>query len=157
MHKYYLLMVGVVIVAIFSFGLVIADESEDNMCIPMGTIVIEPPDGVEPKRAAVDFPHATHFNYTCNTCHHTWDRETPVLSCMTANCHDLATSPKKSDGQKMDPERAIRYYKSAYHSACIGCHKKINQENKAIEKSYRVTASIQSSGPTGCAECHPKE
>lgn len=158
MHKCYLLVVGVAILAIFSFGLVIAGESEESMCIPMGDIVIEPPDQVESKRAAVTFPHATHFSYTCSTCHHTWDKETTVLSCMATGCHDMAVSPKKSDGHKVDPDLAARYYKTAYHSACIGCHKEIKQQNKAIENSYRsAETTIQSSGPTGCSECHPKE
>lgn len=158
MHRRYLLMVGVAILAIFSFGLVIAGESGESMCIPMGTIVIEPPDQIESKRAAVMFPHATHFSYTCSTCHHKWDRETPVLSCMATDCHDIATIPKKAEGNKADPELSSRYYKAAYHSACIGCHKEIKQQNKAIESSYRsVTTSIQSGGPTGCSECHPKE
>ena len=158
MHKCYLLVVGVAILAIFSFGLVIAGEFEESMCIPMGTIVIEPPDQVESKRAAVSFPHATHFSYTCITCHHKWEKETPIPSCMAASCHDAAVNPKKSEGHNVDPEVAIRYYKTAYHSACIGCHKKIKQQNKAIENSYRsATTSIQSSGPTGCIECHPKE
>jgi hypothetical protein len=158
MHKCYLLAVGVVILAIFSFGLVLAGESEESMCIPMGTIVITAPDGVEAKRAAVEFPHATHFSYTCNTCHHKWDRETPVLSCMTTDCHDATASPKKSEGRKVDPEMAVRYYKTAYHDACIGCHKDIKQKNKAIENSYRSASEpIQPSGPTGCTECHPKE
>lgn len=158
MHKRYLLMVGVVILAIVSFSLVLAEESEDSMCIPMGTIILEPPDGVESKRATVEFPHATHFNYSCNTCHHKWDRETPVLSCMTANCHDLAIRPKKSEGHNVAPELVVRYYKAAYHDACIGCHKKIKKQNKAIEDSYRsATTPIQPSGPTGCADCHPKE
>ena len=158
MHKRYLLMVGVAILAVVSFSLVLAEEPEDSMCIPMGTIAIEPPDGVESKRTAVDFPHATHFNYTCSTCHHKWDRETPVLSCMTTGCHDVVVSPKKSKGHNIDPELAVRYYKAAYHDACIGCHKEIKQQNKANENSYRsVTTPIQPSGPTGCAECHPKE
>jgi hypothetical protein len=158
MHKRYLLMVGVAILTIFSFGPVIAGGSEESMCIPMGTIVIEPPDQVESKRTAVAFPHATHFNYTCKTCHHKWDRETPVLSCMASDCHDTAVNPKISEGRNVDPKDAIRYYKAAYHNACIGCHKKIKQQNKAIENSYRsATTSIQSSGPTGCADCHPKE
>ena len=158
MHKCNLLVVGVAILAIFSFGLVVAGESEESMCIPMGDIVIEPPDQVESKRAAVTFPHATHFSYTCNTCHHTWDRETPVLSCMATGCHDVAAIPKNAEGNKIDPELSARYYKAAYHSACIGCHKEIKQQNKAIENSYRsAETTIQSSGPTGCSECHPKE
>ena len=65
---------------------------------------------------------------------------------------------KKSEGQKADPEMAIRYYKTAYHNACIGCHKDIKQQNKAVENSYRSASEpIQPSGPTGCTECHPKE
>ena len=150
-------MVGVAVLAVFSFGLVIADESEDSLCIPMGTIVLEPPDQVESKRAAVDFPHATHFDYTCSTCHHTWEGDSPVQSCMASGCHDLAINPKKSEGSSVTPELAMRYYKEAYHSACIGCHKEIKQQNQAIEKSYRTaTLPIQSSGPTSCSECHPK-
>ena len=100
MQKQYLLMVGVAILALFSFGLVIAGESEESMCIPMGTIVIEPPVQTESKRAAVAFPHATHFGYTCNTCHHKWDRKTALLSCMATGCHDAAISPKKTEGHK---------------------------------------------------------
>jgi hypothetical protein len=77
---------------------------------------------------------------------------------MAANCHDVAVIPKNEEGKKMDPELSARYYKAAYHSACIGCHKTIKQQNKAIENSYRsAEASIQSSGPTACSECHPKE
>ena len=151
-------MAGVAILATFSFGLVIAEESRESLCIPMDTIVIEPPDQIEPKRTAVGFPHAIHFNYTCNTCHHKWDRKTPVLSCMAAGCHDAAINPKILEGQGLDPDVAIRYYKAAYHSACIGCHKKIKQQNKEIENAYRsFKTPIQRSGPTGCAECHPKE
>jgi hypothetical protein len=158
MHKCYLLVVGVVILAIFSFGLVIAGEPEETMCIPMGTIVIEPPDQIESKRSAVSFPHATHFNYTCNTCHHKWDRETPVLSCRTTDCHNVVVIPKNAEGRETDPELSGRYYKTAYHSACIGCHKAIKQQNKAIENSNRSgRTSIQKSGPTSCSECHPKE
>jgi len=158
MHKCYLLVIGVAILAIFSFGLVIAGESEENMCIPMGDIVIAPPDQIVSKRTAVTFPHATHFSYTCNTCHHTWERQAPVLSCRAAGCHDVTAIPKKAEGSKSDPELSVRYYKTAYHSACIGCHKTIKQQNKAIENSYRsAKASIQSSGPTGCTECRPKE
>ena len=158
MHKCNLLVVGVAILAVASFGLVMAGESEENMCIPMGSIVIEPPDQIESKRTAVTFPHATHFSYTCNTCHHKWDRETPVFSCRAAGCHDVTAIPKNAEGKKMDPDLSGRYYKTAYHSACIGCHKTIKQQNKAIENSYRSTGeSIQSSGPTACSECHPKE
>ena len=157
MSKYYRLLVGVSLLALLSFGLVIADESGDDLCIPLGMILLEPPEEVESKRAAVEFPHAIHFDYTCKSCHHTWDGESAVLSCMASGCHDLAQNPTKEE-RAADPELAIRYYKEAYHSACIGCHKDIKKQNLALEKSYRsATESIQSSGPSGCTECHPKE
>ena len=158
MHKRYLLMVGAVLLSIFSFGTVIAEEPGETMCIPMGSITIAPPHQVESKRTPVDFPHAIHFNYTCKTCHHKWDQETPVISCQTAGCHDITAAPKKAGSAKIDSGLSGRYYKAAYHGNCIGCHKKIKQHNKAIEDSYRsVSEPIQKSGPTGCTECHPKE
>lgn len=157
MSKYYKLMVGIALLALLSFGLVIADESGNNLCIPLGTILLEPPEEVDPKRAAVEFPHAVHFDYNCKACHHTWDGESPVLSCMTSGCHDLAQKPTKEE-RAADPELALRYYKDAYHAACIGCHKEIKKQNRAMENSYRSdTEPIQSSGPSGCTECHPKE
>jgi len=157
MSNYYKLLVGVALLALFSFGLVIADEFGDELCIPLGTIILEPPEEVDSKRAAVEFPHAIHFDYTCKTCHHTWDGESAVLSCMASGCHDLAQKPAKEE-RAADPELAIRYYKDAYHSACIGCHKEIKKQNRAIENSYRSTSgTIQSSGPTSCNECHPKD
>ncbi len=150
-------MVGVALLALISFGLVIADESGDNLCIPLGTILLEPPEEVESKRSAVEFPHAIHFDYNCKTCHHTWDGESPLLSCMASSCHDLTQNPAKEE-RAADPELALRYYKEAYHSQCIGCHKEIKKQNKALEDSYSLTSeTIQSSGPSGCTECHPKE
>ncbi len=157
MSKYYRLMVGAALLAFISFGLVIADESGDNLCIPLGTLLLEPPEEVESKRAAVEFPHAAHFDYNCKACHHTWDGESPVLSCMASGCHDLNQIPAKEE-RAADPDLGIRYYKEAYHTACIGCHKEIKKQNQAIENSYRSTSgTIQSSGPTSCNECHPKD
>jgi len=157
MTTFKLMLLGVAVLAVFSFSLGIAEESEESMCIPMGTIVLEPPDQVESKRSAVEFPHAVHFDYTCSTCHHKWEKEAVVLSCMAAGCHDAAVNPKKTAEGSVSPKEAIRYYKAAYHSACIGCHKEIKKQNQALENSYRSSSTpIQSSGPTGCSECHPK-
>ena len=51
------LLVG--IVACASLGVAVAGDEE--MCVPMGIITLEPPDTVEAKRAAVDFQHGRHF------------------------------------------------------------------------------------------------
>jgi hypothetical protein len=44
-----------------SITMVVGQETEDEMVVPMGTIVLEPPESVEPKRSAVEFPHSVHF------------------------------------------------------------------------------------------------
>jgi hypothetical protein len=142
-------------IAGYGIGFVLAEDAADTMCIPMGTILLEAPAGVVAKRSPVEFPHSTHFEFTCKTCHHTWDGETPVLSCSTSGCHDL--SQLRSDDGKIDPALAVRNFKAAYHGSCIACHKDINLQNKEIEKSYSLTTPMQNSGPTSCIACHPKD
>lgn len=155
MRNFRYFMVSLIVALIFcvavgAFGEVDAD---DEMCIPMGEITLEPPDGVEAKRSEVTFPHAVHFNYTCQECHHTWDMESAIVGCATTDCHDVTESPKKADPKEDD----ILYYKTAYHSSCIGCHKQIKAENKAKEMQLGfLPDNIPATGPTGCVECHPK-
>ena len=152
----WLLVAGVLVLG--GMGLVLADEDEDTMCIPMGEIVIEAPENYESKRAPVEFPHSIHFKYTCHTCHHTWDSESPIVACMTSGCHDLTSPSKNVDTGESDETSAARYFKAAYHGTCIGCHKNIKQQNSEIEKSYAtIKTPLQNSGPTGCTECHPRE
>jgi hypothetical protein len=144
------------VIALCGLGLVFADE--DTLCIPMGDIVIEAPEDIESKRTPVEFPHSTHFRYTCQTCHHAWDSESPILSCMASGCHDLTSLSKNAETGKPDEASAVRYFKTAYHGTCIGCHKNIKKQNSEIEKSYAtIKTPLQASGPTGCTECHPRE
>ena len=100
-----------------------AGTAEDTLCIPLGMILIEAPDAVEPKKTPVEFPHADHFGYTCRTCHHTWQGDAQLLSCTTSGCHDLTEFPEKTDSAQSDAETAVKYFKTAYHQKCIGCHK----------------------------------
>ena len=155
MQKLPVILTGVILIGVIAVGGVIAGDAEDTLCIPMGTLLIEPPDGVEAKRSPVDFPHSIHFDYTCKTCHHTWDGENPILSCTTSGCHDL-TSAHSAEG-KLDPELLVRTFKTAFHKNCIDCHKEINRKNVRLENTYSVKSSIQKSGPTSCNSCHPKE
>jgi hypothetical protein len=81
-----------------------------------------------------------------------------LTGCMTSGCHDLAALPKKGEGKPVDAEAAMKYYKTAYHEMCIGCHKEIKQKNKALAASGKVLEDkLPSTGPTSCNECHPKE
>jgi hypothetical protein len=155
MQKILVLLIGAVIIAGYDIGWVVAENAEDTMCIPMGTILIEAPGDVEARRSSVEFPHSTHFEFTCKTCHHTWDNETPILSCTASGCHDLTRS--RSEDGKIDPTLAMRNFKAAFHGNCIDCHKRIKLQNSKIEKSYSLTTPMQNSGPTSCNICHPKE
>ncbi|MDA8142320.1 MAG: cytochrome c3 family protein [Desulfobacteraceae bacterium] len=133
--------------------------AEDNqMCVPMGDIVLKSISS-EAKRAAVSFPHAVHFSYQCQKCHHQWNTESMITGCSTAGCHDLTEAPKDENGKpSKDAKLTIRYFKNAYHTMCIGCHKSIQQKNEIVEATQiQGGAKIAAAGPTGCIQCHPKE
>ena len=148
------LLIGIVAGA--SLGVAVAGDEE--MCVPMGTITLEPPDTVEAKRAAVEFQHGRHFVLACNKCHHTWKGAEPIVGCMTSGCHDLATLPRKEGSKIIDKDQAFRYYKNAYHGQCIGCHKQMKQEIKQMANTLAgIEGKLPVTGPTGCIDCHPKE
>ncbi len=156
------LLVGVIACA--SMGIAIADETEEavvenaEMIVPMGTITLEAPDGVETRRAAVAFPHGQHMTLACNNCHHKWDGTKPVSGCMTSGCHDLDALPRTEDGKSVDKEKVIRYYKKAFHGQCIGCHKTMKVEIEELAgKLADIDGKVPTTGPTGCIECHPKD
>jgi hypothetical protein len=147
-------LAGIVIISQAASG----EDAGDQMCIPMGIITIRAPEGVEPQRAPVDFPHAVHFSYACQECHHTWEGEAPIAGCQTSGCHDGTVSPQKATNASEADEMAVRYYKYAYHDMCIGCHKAIKKTAQELEASTRTLETVvPASGPTGCVECHPRE
>jgi hypothetical protein len=128
----------------------------DEMCVPMEDITIQPL-AADPQRTDVLFPHSTHFRFECQQCHHTWTLTEPIVSCTTSGCHDADVMPTDEKGRPVtDKNIAILYYKNAYHDMCIGCHKDIKAENKAMEGSYKVLdKALPAVGPTGCVQCHP--
>lgn len=132
--------------------------AEEEMCVPMGDITLKPLT-TEPKRSAVVFPHARHFDYNCQQCHHQWTEEAPIRGCTTSGCHDFAQMPKNEEGRPVgEPAVQIRYYKNAYHQMCIGCHLQIAKNNEALLSSRMPgTVNIAPTGPTGCIQCHPKQ
>ena len=160
MQKIGLLCLCLSMILIFgSITMVVGQETEDEMVVPMGTIVLEPPESVEPKRSAVEFPHSVHFaSVDCGTCHHKWQGTDVIKGCGTTECHDVTVSPTISGEGRSDPELAIRYYKTGYHQMCIGCHKEIKIQNIELETSFQeVQETLTIPGPTSCIQCHPKE
>ena len=157
--------IGVVFLLIFlSSGIPFVVGSEegptmDAIWIPVGRLVIAPPVGVVPKRSAVPFPHSRHFNYSCETCHHQWDRYSEPLSCTTAGCHDLKQPPAKALKNGKLTAEGIRYFAHAYHTLCRNCHREINDRNRERAGSRLLRAGNQDlmpNGPISCSGCHPK-
>jgi Class III cytochrome C family len=153
---YLLLSMGLVF---GSITIVVGQETETEMVVPMAIIEIVPPDSVEPVRTPVEFPHSRHFaSVDCRTCHHKWNGTDIIAGCTTTDCHDVTVSPTKSGNNKLNPDLMIKYYKTAYHKKCIGCHKEIKAQNKQLEASFKeLKDKLPPSGPTSCIQCHPKE
>ena len=143
---------GLLITLLILTVCITAVVAEEEMVVPLGTIELSAPEDVEATRSAVAFPHAQHFDFACNVCHHEWTYDDPEsLGCMTSGCHDVTEAPK-------DKSEAMLYFKNAYHASCIGCHKEIKAKNKAMEMSKRsVEGNLARTGPTSCNACHPKE
>lgn len=159
MHKIGTVSLCTVALVMFVFVMVAPGYAEEEeLCIPMGVLTLDPPEGIDQKRAYVEFPHSTHFDYACQKCHHTWAGEPEIKNCATSECHDQLSTPKISEAGHPYSEAAIQYYKKAYHQLCIGCHKEIKEKNMALELSReRLDHPIVMGGPTGCIKCHPKE
>lgn len=133
-------------------------DKEGYLSVPVGTIVLEPPPGLDATKNPVEFPHGVHFIYNCRECHHTWNLDAQLNSCTTSECHDLTKAPKKDGSAPAVAD--VRYFKKAYHQKCIGCHLEIKKQNTAKEKSLRLSdkkLTLQKTGPTGCVECHPRD
>ena len=149
-------VLGVVLSMAVGVSIAVCEEV-DQLCIPMNTIELKPLSGAEQHRSSVEFPHSAHFGYRCQRCHHTWKGTEEIQNCTTSGCHDQLATPVNAQGQIPAGQAAVKYYKKAYHQLCIDCHKKIKQQNKALELSKKkLTAELPKTGPTGCIECHPK-
>ena len=159
MQKVGILLLCFVMAILFGSVLVVSGQEEaEDMCVPMGIIELGAPDGVEQKRASVEFPHSQHFGFECQACHHTWEGTKQIQGCMASGCHDAREAATKT--RQGTPLRAeeIRYFKKAYHESCIGCHKVMKLKNRKIEMSgKKLESPLPNPGPTSCIGCHPKE
>ncbi|MCG8634678.1 MAG: cytochrome c3 family protein [Desulfobacterales bacterium] len=128
------------------------EQSDETLSIPLGNLTIEAPEGVDATRGAVEFPHGTHFEFACQSCHHDWDGESEVENCTTSGCHD-ETEPSGTRNIK-DPDN-ILYYLAAYHNACVTCHRDLEKERQAaIKKAMVEEKDLPKAGPVGCTGCH---
>jgi|GEM_PF-301659 len=133
-------------------------ESGAEMCVPMGEVILVPPASRKQKKSSVHFPHSGHFAYDCKTCHHKWKGVAQIQNCTTSGCHDLKEAPKEQAKYLVYTDSAIKYFKYAFHTQCIGCHKEIKAKRKSLEMSYQtLKTELPKTGPTGCNKCHPKE
>jgi hypothetical protein len=106
------------------------------------------------KKALVTLSHKKHnvdYKIGCADCHHVykdgknvWKEGDEVKKCDA--CHTEAKAPKAKEGEPKlsKAEKIKKYYYSAIHENCAGCHK----ANKKAGK--------EKPGPTACKECHPK-
>lgn len=105
------------------------------------------------KKSLVTFTHKKHnadYKVACADCHHvytegknTWKEGDEVKKCDA--CHTEAKAPKAKEGEPKlsKAEKIKKYYYSAIHGNCAGCH-------KDLKKAAKPT------GPTTCTKCHPK-
>lgn len=138
----------------FVLGATGADQvASEELCIPLGTITLSPPQDVERKKSDVEFPHDAHFDYSCKRCHHTWEGDNQISGCSTSGCHDSSLPLLTTE-----PSQSYRYYKNAYHDMCINCHKEIQVSNEKLEMSKKsLDKPLPKTGPVGCVQCHPEK
>ncbi len=159
MHKISFCVLSIIIGLILGTAAVVSGQAEDEICVPLGPIILEPLESVEAKRTPTEFPHSRHMVVVdCKTCHHMWIGDEQIQTCTTSGCHDVDVSPTISKKSNVAPDQAILYYKTAFHQMCIGCHKEMKMVNEELEMSYkRLDEELPRTGPTGCIQCHPKD
>ena len=142
---------------------VAAEDKGGNLCFPVKTLSLTPPEGVEAKRPPAVFSHAEHaFRHPCAACHHAWEIGEEIQNCSTSGCHDQGSPPEKPARRSWkDLEYSgenIVYFKFAYHRLCIGCHREtkvtLKDDSQGGTESEEGTAD---SLPTGCVDCHLPE
>jgi len=65
------------------------EETWRSITVPLGTLFLQPPAGVEAKRPVVSFPHPAHFDYSCKKCHHDWDGYSEIKNCTAFRINSL--------------------------------------------------------------------
>ncbi|MBW2020748.1 MAG: cytochrome c3 family protein [Deltaproteobacteria bacterium] len=142
-----LVLATVALGVVFLFAIVSATEAPE-------TITMESKVFKKHKKSLVTFTHHKHnvdYKIGCADCHHVykdgknvWKEGDEVKKCDA--CHTEAKAPraKKGEPKLSKKEKIKKYYYSAIHENCVGCH-------KGLKKAGQPT------GPTACKGCHPKK
>jgi hypothetical protein len=139
-----LVLIAAAFSVVFLFAVVYATQEAADT-ITMQSKLFDPH-----TKGLVTFTHKKHnvdYKIACADCHHVyqdgknvWKEGDEVKRC--DSCHAEAKAPKGDTASK--EEKIKKYYYSAIHENCSGCH-------KALKKEAKPT------GPTTCKDCHPKE
>jgi hypothetical protein len=143
-----MVLTGTALGVLFLFALAYATQQAPD------TLTMESKLFPRHKKALVTFNHKKHnvdYKIGCADCHHmykdgknVWKEGDAVQKCDA--CHTEAKAPTGADAPKLSKAEQIKkYYYSAIHENCVGCHKDL--------KKADPTKVI----PTKCAECHPKK
>ncbi len=125
-----------------------------SFTIPLRNITIEAPEGAYTRKSSVDFPHAAHFYFSCQSCHHDWDGSSQIKNCTTSGCHDQLEPDEKT--RNINAPENNRYFMAAYHKGCIKCHRTLLKERNKLEQTGAMSVeSLPEPGPAGCNGCHP--
>jgi hypothetical protein len=128
-------------------------SSTGTFPIPLSDITFEAPEGSEPTKSSVNFPHAVHFSFSCQSCHHTWDGSSPVKNCTTSGCHDQLEASEKT--RNINAPENKQYFMAAFHKGCIKYHRNLQKKGKRLERTSAMGSNpVPKSGPIGCNECH---
>lgn len=114
------------------------DASAHHPLVELKAKLISVPEGFVPSKPRVLFPHQTHQNLDCKTCHHTGYVDGQKVSCSVTGCHD-----KLSTDTNVAPNDPL-LLRNAFHGperGCQPCHLQMRAEGKAT-------------GPTQCRACH---
>ncbi len=143
-------MISALGVALLCAGVCAAQQAPDTTT--MDSVVF-----AEHKKALVTFTHKQHsdkeagYKIPCTDCHHVykegknvWKEGDEVQKCTA--CHSEAKAPKAKEGEpKLSKKEKIKkYYYSAIHENCKGCHTDLKKAGKPT-------------GPAACKDCHPKK
>jgi hypothetical protein len=147
MKRWMLILAVAALGIVFLFAVVNATQESPE------TITMESKVFPEHKKGLVTFSHTKHnvdYKVACSECHHvyqdgknTWKEGDAVQKCDT--CHTEAKAPTGADAPKLSNEEKIKkYFYSAIHENCLGCHKALKKEAKPA-------------GATSCKDCHPEK
>ena len=105
-------------------------------------------------KSLVTFSHKKHhedYKLPCTDCHHhyeggknVWKEGDEVQKCTACHSEAKASTAKEGEPKLSQKEEIKKYYYSAIHENCVGCHMDLKKEAKPT-------------GPTACKDCHAKK